>query len=52
VTALGSREDICLRVLSPKTKPEGKRPLGKFRRRWEDSFKMNLQEVGMGYGLD
>jgi len=27
-------------------KPEGKRPLGKPRRRWEDNIKMNLQEVG------
>jgi len=25
---------------------EGKRPLGKPRRRWEDNIKMNLQEVG------
>jgi hypothetical protein len=28
-------------------KPEGKRPLGKPRRRWED-IKMDLQEVGCG----
>jgi hypothetical protein len=27
-------------------KPEGKRPLGRSRRRWEDDIKMNLQEVG------
>jgi len=27
-------------------KPEGKRPLGKPRRRWEDNIKMHLQEVG------
>ena len=26
--------------------PEGKRSLGKPRRRWEDNIKMNLQEVG------
>ena len=31
-------------------KPEGKRPLGRPRRRWEDSIKMNLQEVGGGCG--
>ena len=31
-------------------KPEGKRRLGKPRRRWEDNIKMDLQEVGMGYG--
>ena len=27
-------------------KPEGKRPLGRPRRRWEDNIKMELQEVG------
>ena len=27
-------------------KPEGKRPLGKPRRRWENNIKMDLQEVG------
>ena len=27
-------------------KPEGKRPLGRHRRRWEDNIKMNLQEMG------
>ena len=27
-------------------KPEGKRPLGRPRRRWEDNIKMNLHEVG------
>ena len=31
-------------------KPEGKRPLGKPRRRWEDNIKMDLQEVGGGLG--
>ena len=31
-------------------KPEGKRPLGIPRRRWEDNIKMDLQEVGGGYG--
>jgi hypothetical protein len=29
-------------------KPEGKRPLGRPRRRWEDNIKMHLQEVGCG----
>ena len=31
-------------------KPEGKRPLGRPRRRWEDNIKMDLQEVGGSYG--
>ena len=29
-------------------KPEGKRPLGRPRRRWEDNIKMDLHEVGEG----
>jgi len=32
-------------------KPEGKRPLGRPRRRWEDTIKMDLQDVGCG-GID
>ena len=31
-------------------KPEGKRPLGRPRRRWEDNIKMDLEEVGKGCG--
>jgi hypothetical protein len=27
-------------------KPEGKRPLGRPRRRWEDNIKLDLKEVG------
>jgi hypothetical protein len=29
-------------------KPEGKSPLGRSRRRWENNIKMNLKEVGCG----
>ena len=29
-------------------KPEGKKPLGRPRYRWEDTIKMDLQEVGCG----
>jgi hypothetical protein len=29
-------------------KPEGKRPLGRPRRRWEDGIKMDLRETGWG----
>jgi hypothetical protein len=29
-------------------KPEGKRPLGRHRRRWEDNIKMDLREIGWG----
>jgi hypothetical protein len=31
--------------------PEGKRPLGRPRRRWEDNIEADLQEVGCG-GMD
>jgi len=31
-------------------KPEGRRPLGRPRRRWVDNIRMDLQEVGCGYG--
>ena len=30
-------------------KPEGKRPLGRPRRRWVDDIRMDLQEVGCGF---
>jgi len=29
-------------------KPEGERPLGRPRRRWEDNIKTDLQEMGLG----
>jgi hypothetical protein len=32
-------------------KPEGKRPLGRPRRRWEDGVRMDLKETGLG-GVD
>jgi hypothetical protein len=32
-------------------KPEGRRPLGRPRRRWEDNIKMDLRKVGWG-GMD
>ena len=31
-------------------KPDGKRPMGRPRRTWEDIIKMDLQEVGRGCG--
>jgi hypothetical protein len=31
-------------------KPEGKRPLGRLRRSWDDNIKMGVQEVGGGGG--
>jgi hypothetical protein len=29
-------------------KPEGRRPLGRPRRRWEDGVRMDLREIGLG----
>jgi len=49
VARMGERRGVY-RVLVGK--PEGKRPLGRPRRRWEDNIKMDLQEMGLGYGLD
>jgi hypothetical protein len=46
---MGDRRDVY-RVLVGK--PEGKRPLGRPRRRWEYNIKMDLQEVKCGCGLD
>jgi len=40
---MGERRNVY-RVLV--RKPEGKRPLGRPRHRWEDNIKMDLQEVG------
>ena len=48
VARMGERRGVY-RVLVGK--PEGKRPLGKLRRRWEENIKMDLQEVGCG-GVD
>jgi hypothetical protein len=36
----------ALRILD--RKPEGKSPLGRPRRRWEENIKLDLQEVGCG----
>jgi hypothetical protein len=49
VAQMGEERGVY-RVLAGK--PEGKRPLGKPRNRWED-IRMDIQEVGCGgYGLD
>ena len=43
VASMGERRDLY-RILVGK--PEGKRSLGRHRRRWEDNIMMDLQEVG------
>jgi hypothetical protein len=47
-SAYGERRGVY-RVLV--RKPEGKRPLGRTRRRWKDNIKMDIEEVGYG-GMD
>jgi hypothetical protein len=46
---MGERRGVY-RVLVGNT--EGKRPLITPRCRWEDNIKMDLQEMGRGYGMD
>jgi len=48
VASMGDRRGV-FRVLVGK--PEGNRPLGRPRRRWDDNIKMDLQEVGW-WGMD
>ena len=45
VARMGERRGVYRGLVG---KPEGKRPLGRPRRRWEDNIKMNLQDVGCG----
>ena len=40
---MGEERGVCWVLVG---KPEGKRPLERPRRRWEDNIKTNLQEVG------
>jgi hypothetical protein len=50
VACMGDRRGIFRGLVG---KPEGKRPLGKPRHRWEDNIEMDLQDVRCGgYGLD
>ena len=46
VTRVGEEREVYRYLVG---KPEGKRPLGRPRRRWVDNVRMNLQEVGCGY---
>ena len=46
VARMGKERRVC-RVLVGK--PEGRRPLGRSRRRWVDNIRMDFQEVGCGY---
>jgi hypothetical protein len=42
---MGVERKVCKVLMG---KPEGKRPLGRPRRRWEDGIRMDLREIGLG----
>jgi hypothetical protein len=44
------RRESCTRFLVGK--PEGKKPVGKPRRRWEDGIRMDLREIALWGGVD
>jgi hypothetical protein len=43
VARMGEERNECRALMG---KPEGKRPLGRPRRRWEDGIRMDLNEIG------
>jgi hypothetical protein len=43
VARMGEKRNACTILVG---KPEGKRPLGRPRRRWVDNIKMDLKEIG------
>jgi hypothetical protein len=45
VTRMGEKRNACRLLVG---KPEGRRPLGRPRRRWVDNIGMDLVEVGWG----
>jgi hypothetical protein len=45
VTRVGEETKVCKVLVG---KPEGKRPLGRPRRRWEDGIRMDVREIGLG----
>jgi hypothetical protein len=40
---MGDKRNACRTLVG---KPEGRRPLGRLRRRWGDNIKMDLREIG------
>jgi hypothetical protein len=48
VAHMGEKTNACKILVG---KPEGKRPLGRPRHRWEDNIKMEHREIGCG-GMD
>jgi hypothetical protein len=48
VTSMGEKRKVYKVLVG---KPEGMRPLGRPRRRWEDGVRMDVREIGFG-GVD
>jgi len=46
VAHMGEERDVYRLLLG---KPEGRRPMGRTRRRWVDNIRMDLKEVGCGF---
>jgi hypothetical protein len=49
VACMGEGRDAYMILVG---RPDGRRPLGRPRHRWEDNIKMDLQKVGWGHGQD
>jgi hypothetical protein len=49
VARIGEERKVCKVLVG---KPQGKRPLGRPRRRWEDGSRICLTEIGWGCILD
>jgi hypothetical protein len=45
VASMGEKRKVNMVLVG---KPEGKRPLGRPRHRWEDGIRMELKEIGWG----
>jgi len=49
VSRIGEKRGVYMVLVR---RPEGKGPLGRPRRRWQDNIQIDLQEVGWWHGLD
>jgi hypothetical protein len=49
VARMGDERNVYRNLVG---KPEGNRPLGRPRRRWEDGIRMNIRDIGCGAGLN
>jgi hypothetical protein len=45
---MGCEDMTYFKYIDTERRPEGRRPLGRPRRRWEDNIKIDLREIGFG----